>query len=91
LRTRIKVRRGQPLSIRGKGYQYEGEFFWDYWYFRGRINGDLRVDYGDEGGVGFDGKLADAMIAGCCGFVLAASIHLARPGLLKWPDLPLRE
>ena len=62
-RNWAKVRRGQPLSIRGKGYCYEGEFFWDYWHFGGGINGDLRVEYGDDGGVGFfDGRLADAMI-----------------------------
>jgi hypothetical protein len=25
-----KVKSGKPLRIRGKGYYYENEFFWDY-------------------------------------------------------------
>jgi hypothetical protein len=25
-----RVKSGRPLSIRGKGYSYDGEFFWDY-------------------------------------------------------------
>ena len=28
-----KIKAGKPLSIRGKGYRYEAEFFWDYWNF----------------------------------------------------------
>jgi hypothetical protein len=26
---KAKVRAGKPLRIRGKGYWYDGEFFWD--------------------------------------------------------------
>ncbi len=48
------------MSIRGKGYYYEGSFFWDYWYFGGGLDGDLIVTYGDDGGTGFDGELKDA-------------------------------
>lgn len=57
-----KVSSGKPLNIRGKGYYYEGEFFWDYWYFGGGLDGSLRVDYGEDGGCGFEGTLSDALI-----------------------------
>ena len=50
-----------PLSIRGQGYYYEGQFFWDYWRFGGGLNGELEVGYGDDG-VGFIGSLGDANI-----------------------------
>ena len=56
------VKTGRPLSMRGKGYYYEGEFFWDYWSFAGGLEGELRVDYGDDGGCGFQGTLSDADI-----------------------------
>ena len=55
-----KVESGRSLRIRGKGYKYEGEFFWDYWTFAGGMKGGLLVEYGDDGGVGFDGSLWDA-------------------------------
>jgi hypothetical protein len=58
--TRIKA--GKTLQIRGKGYEYEGEFFWDYWDFSGGLDGSLTVMYGEDGGVGFDGELAEATI-----------------------------
>jgi len=57
-----KVKSGKPLSIRGKGYYYDGEFFWDYWTFSGGISGELIVTYGDDGGTGFEGNLFDAEI-----------------------------
>jgi hypothetical protein len=57
-----RVKRGLPLKIRGKGYWYEGEFFWDYWDFGGGLDGHLWVSYGEDGGEGFDGKLSDAEI-----------------------------
>ena len=57
-----KVRKGKSLSIRGSGYYYEGEFFWDYWYFGGGMDGDLVVSYGEGGGTGFVGRLRDADI-----------------------------
>lgn len=57
-----RVASGKPLSIRGKGYYYEGEFFWDYWDFGGGLEGRLVVTYGEHGGQGFDGQLKQAMI-----------------------------
>jgi hypothetical protein len=44
----------QITRLRGRGAQ------WEYWV-AGGFDGDLSVEYG-EGGVGFDGKLSDAMI-----------------------------
>jgi hypothetical protein len=61
-RNWAKVQCGKPLKIRGKGYYYEGEFFWDYWSFEGGFEGSLLVSYGQDGGVGFEGKLRDASI-----------------------------
>ena len=57
-----RILSGKSLYIRGKGYGYEGGFFWDYWNFDGSLEGPLTVTYGDEGGVEFDGKLIDAVI-----------------------------
>jgi hypothetical protein len=57
-----KVKSGKPLKIRGEGYSYEGEFFWDYWTFEGGLSGKLLVEYGEDGGVGFDGEVCDASI-----------------------------
>jgi hypothetical protein len=59
-----KVKSGKPLRIRGRGYHDEGEFFWDYWTFGGGLDGQLMVEYGDNGGTGFIGKLSDATING---------------------------
>jgi hypothetical protein len=56
-----RIKAGRPLRIRGKGYYYEGEFFWDYWTFNKASTGSLLVEYGD-GGVGFDGDLDDATV-----------------------------
>lgn len=64
-RNWARVVSGKELSIRGKGYHYEGEFFWDYWHFTGGLEGDLTVSYGNHGdysATGFDGKLGDAII-----------------------------
>jgi hypothetical protein len=61
-RNWAKVKSGKPLRLRGKGYHYEGEFFWDYWTFAGGLDGELRVEYGKDGGTGFIGKLSDATI-----------------------------
>jgi hypothetical protein len=60
-RNWARVLSGKKLSIRGNGYHSDGEFFWDYWSFGGGREGSLLVSYGD-GGVGFDGSLADATI-----------------------------
>jgi hypothetical protein len=57
-----RVKSGKPLSIRGKGYYYEAEFFWDYWHFSGGLDGELMVCYGQDGGTGFKGCVRDADI-----------------------------
>lgn len=61
-RNWARIVAGKPLAIRGKGYRYEGEFFWDYWEFDGGRDGALLVTYGKDGGTGFGGKLSDALI-----------------------------
>jgi hypothetical protein len=57
-----RVRRGLPLRIRGRGYRYEAEFYWDYWIFSGAPDYAVRVEYGEDAAVGFDGKLSDIEI-----------------------------
>ena len=57
-----RVLSGKPLQIRGEGYYYEGEFFWDYWSFEGGMEGRLTVCYGDGGGTGWDGLLSGSDI-----------------------------
>ncbi len=56
------VRSGKHLKIRGKGYHFEGDFFWDYWCFGGGVDGELVVSYGEDGGEGFTGTLLDAEV-----------------------------
>jgi len=56
-----KVKNGKALSIRGKGYYYDGVFFWDYWFFSGGLSGELIVTYNGDG-VGYEGALCDADI-----------------------------
>jgi hypothetical protein len=41
-----KITRGHDVTIRGSGYYYEGDFFWDYWHFSGGLDGRLTVSYG---------------------------------------------
>jgi hypothetical protein len=55
------VKDGKPLSISGKGYYYEGEFFRDYWNFGGGLDGPLVVGYSGCG-EGFNGTLDEASI-----------------------------
>ena len=59
-----RIKSGKPLRIRGKGYLYEAEFFWDYWNFEGGMTGELVVEYGNGSGTGtgFIGLLRDADI-----------------------------
>lgn len=62
-----KIMRGHDLTIRGSGYYYEGDFFWDFWDFAGGIDGELIVRYGspkdgDYSGQGFIGTLRDALV-----------------------------
>jgi hypothetical protein len=56
------VKRGGALQIKSRGFNDEGGFQWEYWSFSGGLEGDLIVEYGDEGGTGFNGTLDDAMI-----------------------------
>ena len=60
-RNWARVKRGKPLRIRSPGFSEEG-FQWEYWNFAGGLDGELVVEYGDDGGTGFIGKLADATI-----------------------------
>jgi hypothetical protein len=59
LRNWSRVQRGLPLRIRGRGFRYDGEFFWDYWTFSGAPEHEVRVEYGEDGAIGFDGRMAD--------------------------------
>jgi hypothetical protein len=66
-RNWAKISRGESLTIRGKGYHYDGEFFWDYWDFSGGIDGRLEVRYGspktrDYSGQGFIGTVREALV-----------------------------
>jgi hypothetical protein len=65
LRNWARVKSGKELYIRGNGYYYDADFFWDYWDFKGGLSCDLVVCYGNHGdysATGFDGKLQDARI-----------------------------
>jgi len=53
---------GNPLDKDGEGYCYDGEDFEDRWSFEGGLDSNLIVNYGDDGGVGFDGNLSDCEI-----------------------------
>jgi hypothetical protein len=61
-----KIIRGGTITIRGSGYRYDGEFYWDYWDFSGGIDGELRARYGSpkdgDYGDGFVGTLRDALV-----------------------------
>jgi hypothetical protein len=56
-----RVKRGGKLKIRSRGFSEDGPQ-WEYWTFAGGLDGDLLVEYGEDGGVGFTGKLHDAII-----------------------------
>jgi hypothetical protein len=63
----LKIVRGENITIRGSGYRYDGEFFWDYWDFLGGLDGELIVRYGslkegDYTGQGFIGKPREAIV-----------------------------
>ena len=60
-RNWARVKRGGSLRIRSPGYSEEGSQ-WEYWNFAGGLDGDLIVEYGNDGGQGFVGKLRDATI-----------------------------
>jgi hypothetical protein len=50
-RNWAKLLRGKGLSIRGKGYRYEGDWFWDYWKFGGGLDDLVEVFFGDIHGI----------------------------------------
>jgi hypothetical protein len=61
-----KVLAGESVSLRGDGYEYEGDFFWDYWDFSGGLTGELVVTYDspeddDYSGEGWSGKVDEAL------------------------------
>ncbi|ESQ73722.1 hypothetical protein [Asticcacaulis sp. AC402] len=61
-----RLQRGEKVSIRGKGYTYEGDFFWDYWNFEAGLQGELTVNYGspkdgDYSGEGWIGRAISAL------------------------------
>lgn len=56
-----RVKRGKNLRIRSSGFSEDGPQ-WEYWNFSGGLDGDLVVEYGEDGGMGFQGKLGDAII-----------------------------
>lgn len=53
---------GKAARIRVRGNDGDGGGQWEYWNFSGGADGDLLVEYGSDGGVGWDGKLRDATI-----------------------------
>ena len=57
-----KVKSGENLKIRGKGFHSDGEFFWDYWRFERGFEGELFVSFGSDEGELFRGSLSDVNI-----------------------------
>lgn len=53
------IKAGEPLRLRGDEYTFEGETFWDYWSFNSLSAASLVVEYGDDEGGRFDGRLDD--------------------------------
>jgi len=59
-----KIKKLNEDTIRGKGYRYEGVFYWDYWTFNKGGAMKLVVEYGGDGGVGYEGRFDQADIEG---------------------------
>lgn len=55
------VKRGNSLTVRARGFSEVG-FQWEYWRFEGGMDGNLIVEYGEDGGQGFEGALSEAEI-----------------------------
>jgi hypothetical protein len=55
------IKAGQALRLRGDEYSFEGEIFWDCWSFNSLSAGSLVVEYGDDEGGRFDGRLDDVL------------------------------
>jgi len=62
-----RLLKGKGLSIRSKGYCYEGEFFWDYWNFSGGLDDWLEINWGtpkdrDYSAQGFIGIARETLV-----------------------------
>ena len=58
-----KILKGKKV-VTGARYWYDGERFSAYFSFNRDGYGSLRVGYGEDGGVGFEGRINDATIVG---------------------------
>lgn len=56
-----RIRQGETITIRNKQW-YEGKPFNCYWFFNMNPEYSLVVDYGEDGGTGFNGNIRDAWI-----------------------------
>jgi hypothetical protein len=56
-----KILTGVPFRKNGRGYMSEEGWCHDYWFFNFSWPGSLEVGY-DDGGQGFSGSFADALI-----------------------------
>lgn len=59
----IRLCKGKVPKARSRGH-YEGTSFWNWWTFRLGEEESLTVEYGQDGGVGFNGNITDAMLNG---------------------------
>jgi len=57
-----EIKNGAEFVASSKG-SYEGTKFNICWHFNGGRRGSLVVSYGEDGAEGFDGSLADAVVA----------------------------
>jgi len=53
---------GKAVRLTVRGNDGEGRSQWEYWNFSGGADGDLCVEYGSDGGVGWIGNLKGATI-----------------------------
>ena len=56
------IQAGEVVSFSGENYGYEGEDFDCWWCFNSPRKGHLIVEYGDEGGTGWDDAWSGAEI-----------------------------
>ena len=59
----FRVCAGKVPRARSRGY-YEGTSFWNYWTFCLNQKISLRVAYGEDGGIGYEGSIEDAFLEG---------------------------
>lgn len=55
------VSNGQPLRVRTSNEDRRGKVYEDIWTFGGGLKGRLLVEHGQEGSIGFYGRLEDAI------------------------------